>query len=152
MICPFLLKYFNNFEHQHIKSNLKENYLNSFKDSNKKRINGTRNNKKRLMICPFLFQYFNSFEHQNICMILVRVVSITLSRKNKKQQNGTRDSFVLIVYLYTIFSSVTQNGYKGHSSSLLYSFSLSLEQSQTPLKEKKIRQEKIFNSFRNKFS
>ena len=85
MICPFLLKYFNNFEHQHIKSNLKENYLNSFKDSNKKRINGTRNNKKRLMICPFLFQYFNNFEHQNICMILVRVVSITLSRKNKKQ-------------------------------------------------------------------
>ena len=51
------------------------------------------------------------------------------------------DSFVLIVHLYTTFSIGTQTGYKGHSSSLLYSLSPTLEQSQTPLKEKKSRQE-----------
>ena len=50
-----MLKYFNNFEHPDIWSNLRGNCLNSLRDSNKKRINGTRNNKKRLLICPFLW-------------------------------------------------------------------------------------------------
>ena len=136
MTCPFF-SYFNKFEHPDISSNLEENCLISFRDSNKKQTYGTRNNKKSLIVCPFLLYYFNNFEHQNICMILARVVSFTLSEKNKEQQNGARDSFVLIVQPYTIFSSGTQTGYKGYSSSLLYSFSPTLEQSETALKEKK---------------
>ena len=36
-----------------------------------------------------------------------------------------------------MFSSETQTGYKGHSGSLLYSFSSILEQFQTRLKEKR---------------
>ena len=42
---------------------------------------------------------------------------------------------------------MTQNGYKGHSSSLLHSFSPTLEQSQTPLKEKKfVKKENLIPS------
>ena len=142
----------NNFEHPDTWLNLGENCLISFRDSNKKRVYVRRNKKKRLMICPFLLKYFSNFEHLNIFMILVQVISFSLSAKNKKQQNGTRDSFVLIVHLYIMFSSGTQTTYKGHSSSILDSFSLTLEQSQTPLKETKSRQERKFNSFKNKFS
>ena len=63
-----------------------------------------------------------------------------------------QEIFVLIVHLYTTFSSGTKTWYKGHSSSFLYSFSPTLEQSHTPLKEKKSREERKSNSFRNKFS
>ena len=51
---------------------------------------------------------------------------------------GQEIFFVLTGHLYTIFSSGTQTGYKGHSSSPLYSFSPTLEQSQTPMEEKKV--------------
>ena len=61
-----ILKYFKTFEHPDIWSNLEKSCLISFRDSSKKRIFGTRNNKKRLMICPFLLKYFNNFEHQSI--------------------------------------------------------------------------------------
>ena len=59
--------------------------------------------------------------------------TIEAIRNNRMRQ----EIFVLIVYLYTIFSSGTKTWYKGHSSSFLYSFSPTLEQSHTPLKEKK---------------
>ena len=99
MICPFLLKYFNSFEHSDIWSNLEENYLNSFRDSNKKRIYGTRNIKKHFMICLFLLKYFNNFEHQHICMILVRVVCWnipTFFRKINQTQNFSCSTSVFI--------------------------------------------------------
>ena len=61
-----MLKYFDKFEYTDIWSNLGENCLISFRDSNKKPIYGTRNNKKCLMICPFFWKYFNNFEDWHI--------------------------------------------------------------------------------------
>ena len=73
-----MLKYFNNFEHPDIWSNLKENCLISFRHSNNKRTYGTRKNKKRLMICPeieiVLFSLFT--------FTLYLVVGLKLGRKH----------------------------------------------------------------------
>ena len=85
MIRVFFLKWFINFEHQHIWPNFEEKYMDSFRDSNKKRINGTRNNKKRLMICPFLLKYFNNFEHPDIWLNLQENCLNSSSDSNRKR-------------------------------------------------------------------
>ena len=87
-----MLKYFNTFEHPNIWSNLEESCLISFRDSNKKRIYGTRNNKKRHMIFPFLLKYFNNFEHQIIYTNLEENSLISFGDSNKKLIYGTRSN------------------------------------------------------------
>ena len=88
-----MLKYFNNFEHPDIWSNLRGNYLNSLRDSNKKRINGTRNNKKRLLICPFLWNISTILSIQISDRILKKIawfVSETQIRNEYMEQETRR--------------------------------------------------------------
>ena len=111
-----MLKNFSTFEHPHICLNLGENCLINFRDSNKKQIYGTRNNRKHLMICPFLLKYFNNFvieswrketsiwnkkqwkdsyhlslsELHNFWGTFVWVVLLSLLGQNKKQQSEPR--------------------------------------------------------------
>ena len=91
-VCSFLLKYFNNFEHPDIWSNLGENCLISFRDSHKKRIWGIRNNKKHLKVSPFLLKYLNNFEHPDIWSNLEENCLISFRDSNKKWINGTRNN------------------------------------------------------------
>ena len=102
-----MLKYFNNFEYPDIWSNLGENCLISCRDSNKKRIYGTRNNKKRLMTCPF-FSYFNKFEHPDISSNLEENCLISFRDSNKKQTYGTRNnkkSLIVCSFLLYYFNN-----------------------------------------------
>ena len=88
-----MLKYFNNFEHPDIWSNLRGNCLNSLRDSNKKRINGTRNNKKRLFICPFLWNVSTILSIQISDRILKKIawfVSETQIRNEYMEQETRR--------------------------------------------------------------
>ena len=87
-----MLKYFNNFEHPDIWSNLRGNCLNSLRDSNKKRINGTRN-KKRLFICPFLWNVSTILSIQISDRILKKIawfVSETQIRNEYMEQETRR--------------------------------------------------------------
>ena len=103
-----MLKYFNNFEHPDIWSNLRGNCLNSLRDSNKKRINGTRN-KKRLFICPFLWNVSTILSIQISDRILKKIawfVSETQIR-NEYMEQETRIALwsVPFVVIFQQFST-----------------------------------------------
>ena len=99
-----MLKFFINFKHPDIWSNLEENRLISFRDSNEKRIDGTRNSKKRLMICPFLLKYFNNFEHPDIWSNLEEnwLVSETQIRNECREQETMRSVLWSVPFCWNI--------------------------------------------------
>ena len=109
-----MLKYFKTFEHTDIWQNLEENCLISFRDSNKKRMYGTRSNKKGLMICPFLLKYFSNFEHQSIQSNLEENSLITFKDSNKKRIYGTRSNkkcLMICPFLLKYFSNFEHHNF-----------------------------------------
>ena len=102
-----MLNHFNNFEHADILSNLGENCLISFRDSNKKRMYGTRNNKKRLMICSILLQIIKISKYLHD----ISTSCFLYTFRERQEKVGWCKRYFFIIHLYTIFSSGTQTSF-----------------------------------------
>ena len=143
-----MLKYLNNYEHPDIWLNLGGNSLNSFRDSNKKRIYRTRN-KERLMICPILLC--------NISTILCIKISTWYLYElfplhfQEKIWNDRIGQEIVLFSLFT-FTRYLVVGLKLGTQDIQVPFFtdslLPLNNLRHPWKKKKSRQER---KFRNKF-
>ena len=100
-----MLKYFNNFEHPDIWSNLGGNCLVSFRDSNKKRIYGTRNNKKRFMTVPLccnISTILSIIISNQILRKTIWIVSETRIRNEEVEQETIRSVLWSVLFCFNI--------------------------------------------------